>query len=279
MHRFTIPASDEAGRRFGRVVRASTLLLATLVALAPVAAQANDLSDSPCTAGDVEIVGSGIVVNEPCTCPPGGTFSANVQFIVRNNTSTSRYCIALHRPTVSCFTQPLDVVLHDANGNSTATGKSGSEKFHDAMRSARLELRVTLARFGWTLASRRGARRHVHDDRLYEPRARLVGRGPAPPGGRAGTGRCGVGLRRRSTARRRPRAAVLTPRPAWLGPVTGPFTLTVTGASPRAFRACWGSVRHDVPHPPGAPPMPDDTHTLTITDKNGCTRTDTATSP
>src|SRR5437867_12183184 len=62
----------------------------------PRFASANDLSDSPCTAGDVEIVGSGFVVNEPCTCSPGGTFNATVRFTVRNNTSTGRYCVALH---------------------------------------------------------------------------------------------------------------------------------------------------------------------------------------
>src|SRR6266498_1811228 len=47
--------------------------------LGPASALANDLSGNSCTAGDVEIVGSGIVVNEPCICSPGGTFSAVVQ--------------------------------------------------------------------------------------------------------------------------------------------------------------------------------------------------------
>src|SRR5437870_5271428 len=54
----------------------------------PSIAWANDLSTNPCTAGDVEIIGTGIVLNEPCTCSPGGTFNATVQFTVRNNTST-----------------------------------------------------------------------------------------------------------------------------------------------------------------------------------------------
>jgi hypothetical protein len=100
--------------------------------LGPATALANDLSGNSCTAGDVEIVGSGIVVNEPCICSPGGTFSAVVQFTVRNNTSTGRYCIALHLvPDGTVITQPTDLVLRDANGSSTAPGKSGGESFHD----------------------------------------------------------------------------------------------------------------------------------------------------
>ena len=58
-----------------------------LLHVGPMIALANDLSENPCTAGDVEIVGNGIVINEPCVCTPGGTFSAQVQFTVRNNTS------------------------------------------------------------------------------------------------------------------------------------------------------------------------------------------------
>src|SRR5262245_13540741 len=108
------------------------LALVFSVAGSVPSAQANDLSDSPCTAEDVEIIGSGIVINEPCTCPPGGTFTATVQFTVRNNTSTNRYCIALHLvPDGAVLNTPTDVVLKDASGKSTAPGKSGGEKFHD----------------------------------------------------------------------------------------------------------------------------------------------------
>src|SRR5438067_1987641 len=46
--------------------------------LGPATAFANDLSDSPCTAEDVEIVGPGIIINEPCSCTPGATFNAMV---------------------------------------------------------------------------------------------------------------------------------------------------------------------------------------------------------
>ncbi|HEV8632806.1 MAG TPA: twin-arginine translocation signal domain-containing protein [Chloroflexota bacterium] len=100
----------------------------------PIAALANDLSDSPCTAEDVEIVGPGIVINEPCACTPGGTFNAQVQFTVRNNTSTGRYCITLHLvPDGTVLTQSTDLILRDASGSSTAPGKSGGEKFHDTV--------------------------------------------------------------------------------------------------------------------------------------------------
>ena len=97
-------------------------------------AAANDLSDYPCTAEDVEIVGSGIVINEPCVCTPTGKFNATVQFTVRNNTSTNRYCIALHLvPDGQVITTPYDVVLHDAGGNSIAPGKSGNAKYKDTV--------------------------------------------------------------------------------------------------------------------------------------------------
>ena len=107
-------------------------LLGAGPALGPRAAVANDLSDSPCTAGDVEIVGNGIVINEPCVCTAGSTFGAQVQFTVRNNTSTGRYCIALHLiPDGTVLTSSYDVILRDAGGSSTAPGKSGGEKYHD----------------------------------------------------------------------------------------------------------------------------------------------------
>ncbi|MDR7534589.1 MAG: hypothetical protein QN162_14805, partial [Armatimonadota bacterium] len=85
-------------------------------------------------AGDVEIIGTGIPTNEPCTCSPGSTFNAVVQFTVRNNTSAARYCIALHLvPDGTVLTSPLDVVLVDANGSSTAPGKSGGQSFQDTV--------------------------------------------------------------------------------------------------------------------------------------------------
>ena len=66
--------------------RLTSLALVAMVSMVGVGARmaaANDLSDYPCTAEDVEIVGSGIVINEPCVCTPGGTFNATVQFTVR----------------------------------------------------------------------------------------------------------------------------------------------------------------------------------------------------
>jgi hypothetical protein len=87
--------------------------------LRPVSAYANDLSTFPCTAQDVEIIGPGTVTNEPCTCPPGGTFTATVQFTVRNNTSAGRYCIAIH------LNNGTDILLVDpVTGTSTAKPQS-----------------------------------------------------------------------------------------------------------------------------------------------------------
>jgi hypothetical protein len=62
--------------------------------LGPAAAYADDLSGLNCTANDVRIVGPGIILNEPCSC--SGTFNAQVQFHVINNTGTNRYCVTTH---------------------------------------------------------------------------------------------------------------------------------------------------------------------------------------
>src|SRR5437868_936336 len=111
-----------------------TVLTALILVAVAGAAMANDLSTLPCTAGDVEIVGSGVVINEPCVCTSSGFFDATVRFTVRNNTSSSRYCIALHLvPDGTILTAPVDLVLHDGNGNSTAPGKSGGDRFHDTV--------------------------------------------------------------------------------------------------------------------------------------------------
>jgi hypothetical protein len=99
--------------------------------LNPAAAWANDLSTNPCTAGDVTILG-GTILNEPCSCTPGQTFNANVQFTVRNFTSTGRYCIVLHL-IASGVVPAQDVILRDVNGDSTAPGKSGGNSFQDTV--------------------------------------------------------------------------------------------------------------------------------------------------
>src|SRR5207247_8006805 len=85
---------EPVSRRGGLPAVAAAMLLVLGLGARPAAA--NDLSTSPCTASDVEIVGTGLIVNEPCICPPGGTFSATVQFTIRNNTNSGRYCVPLH---------------------------------------------------------------------------------------------------------------------------------------------------------------------------------------
>src|SRR4030095_10508786 len=84
--------------RFGRqswiplvLVLAATTFVACLGA---PSATANDLSTYPCTAGDVEIIGFGTVINEACACTPGGSFKATALFTARTHTSTARYCTA-----------------------------------------------------------------------------------------------------------------------------------------------------------------------------------------
>ena len=97
----------------------------------PLVAYANDLSHLPCTANDVQIIGTGIVVNEPCDCT--GTFDAQVVFTVRNITSTDRFCISVH------LADGRDILLEDASGSSTAAGKDQGEDFKDTVMTGILE--------------------------------------------------------------------------------------------------------------------------------------------
>ena len=66
-------AGPVSARNRRGVFRFTAFLVAVAVVFVTGAHQAlaNDLSTDPCTAGDVEIVGSGIVINEPCACAPG----------------------------------------------------------------------------------------------------------------------------------------------------------------------------------------------------------------
>jgi hypothetical protein len=100
------------------------------MAFGPLIASANDLSGLPCTANDVQIIGTGIVVNEPCDCT--GTFTAEVQFTVRNITSTGRYCISVH------LSDGRDILLEAPDGTSTAFGKAQGEDFRDTIMTGTL---------------------------------------------------------------------------------------------------------------------------------------------
>src|SRR5262249_5745533 len=111
-------------------------LLAVLALSSAVAtpAHANDLSDFPCTAGDVEIVGNGIILNEPCVIPAGRLFAATVPLPVPANTSTPLYCTALHLvQDGAVLAAPIDLILRDASGSSNAPGKSGNQKYKDTV--------------------------------------------------------------------------------------------------------------------------------------------------
>ena len=100
------------------------------MAFGPLTAFANDLSNLPCTANDVQIIGTGIVVNEPCDCT--GTFTAEVQFTVRNITSTGRYCVSVH------LNDGRDILLIAPDGTSTAFGKAQGEDFRDTVMTGTL---------------------------------------------------------------------------------------------------------------------------------------------
>lgn len=269
---------------------AAALTLTPGLGLRPAAA--NDLSDYPCTAEDVEIVGSGIVINEPCVCTPGGKFNATVQFTVRNNTSTSRYCIALHLvPDGQVLTVPYDVVLKDAGGVSTAPGKSGSAKYKDTVMFGTIAdypCNAGVACFGvaGTVRGKCSPGQCTTISWNTSPgNAGCTTADQTPPGGQcrhqqvcivgfgatlACTANCTVTCGGSSTL-----------QACAVGPIErGPYSMTVAGddgstQTQTTFGDASGTVC--LPFTVSPTKSPTTTYTLTVTDKNGCTRTATTT--
>lgn len=265
----------------------ATLLMTNLGGLAI----ANDLSDYPCTAGDVEIVGTGTVVNEPCNCTAGGTFSAKVQFTVRNNTSTGRYCIALHLvPDGSVISQPVDVILKDANGVSTAPGKSGSAKYKDTIMFGTIpnfpcnQGAVCFGDAGVVRGKCLPGHCTTISWNTSNGAANCTTADENPPGGQcrhqqvcvlgfgatlACKANCDIVCGTTSTLR----ACVTAPTDR------GPFSLKVQGddgstQTQSAFGDASGETCLDFTVSPTK--SPKTTYTLTVTDKDGCTRTATS---
>lgn len=273
----------------------STLILAAwCVSLGPRAARANDLSTFPCTAGDVEIVGAGIVVNEPCVCTPGGTFDATVQFRVRNNTSTGRYCIALHLiPDGSVVTTLTDVILRDSptGGSSTAPGKSGGENSHDTIMYGTIPnfpCNSPPICFGTSGVTRGKCAPNACTTISWNTspgNAACTTPDQNPPGGQCRhqqvcvigfgaslscvTANCNVTCGTSGTL-----------RACAIGPVDrGPYSLQLVGSdgsttTQSVFGDASGSSCSNFTVSPGQ--YPTTSYTLTVTDRNNCTRTATA---
>jgi hypothetical protein len=283
--------SRRAGARGRSWLPALVAALALVVFAAPQAG-ANDLSTYPCTAGDVEIVGSGVIVNEPCQCDGGSTFDARVQFTVRNNTSTGRYCIALHLvQDGTILTEAVDVVLYDANGNSTAPGKSGGARYKDTIMFG------TIPNFpcnsGVVCFGEPGVTRGKCDAGECTTISWNTSPGNAgctladqsPPGGQCRHQQvCIVGFGASLECAAGCEVACggsATLRACAVGPADrGPYTLTVAGddgssQSQSTLGDESGTACLDFTVNPTKSPVT--TYTLTVTDKNGCTRTATAT--
>jgi hypothetical protein len=276
-------------------LRFAWLLACAAVALLACAgnepAAANDLSDSPCTAGDVEIVGSGVVINEPCTCPPGGTFSARIQFTVRNNTSTPRYCIALHLvPDGSVVTGPIDVVLFDANGSSTALGKSGGARFKDTVMYGTIPnfpCNAGIVTFGEAGVVKGKCAPNTCSTVSWNTspgQAACTVADQNPPGGQCRHQQVvviGFGASLSCVANCSVQCGgSATLRACAVGPADrGPYTLRLAGSdgssqTQSTFNDASGSACLDFTVNPTQSPVT--TYTLTVTDRNGCTRTATA---
>ena len=78
-----------------KFLTAAALGTAAAAVLNRGSALAHTDTKSSCTAQDIE-VSSGTIINEPCTCTPGGTFQAIAAFEVTNNNNARRKCITLH---------------------------------------------------------------------------------------------------------------------------------------------------------------------------------------
>jgi len=85
----------------------SACLLGLLVAYAS-AYTAWDLSSLQCTANDVEIMGPGSIINEPCGCTANQFFDAKVNFVI-NSKSSGRFCFTLYL----CDGQNTTLVLNE----------------------------------------------------------------------------------------------------------------------------------------------------------------------
>jgi hypothetical protein len=86
--------------------------------LGPIAALAAGTTDPgtwQCTANDVNLA-SGQALNVPCAC--NGSFNAQVQFSLVNNTGTNRYCVAVYLPATAGVAAQW-VLLKASDGTST----------------------------------------------------------------------------------------------------------------------------------------------------------------
>ena len=299
---------DRAGMTPGRVtdtttgctrartqVRAVRAALFTAVAALSVMnmgvspALANDGSSWPCTAGDVEIVGTGNVINEPCA--PGSSFNAVVKFTVRNNTSSPRYCVALHvTPDGVVVTGDLDITLRDANGSSTAGGRTGSERYHDTVMYGTIPNfpanggKICFGQPGVVRGQCAPGTCTTISWNTSSSAANCTVPDQNPPGGQCRHQQiCVVGFGASLSCA--PNCvlqcgATGTLRACALAPADrGPFTLTLTGSdgssqTQSVFGDASGVTCLDFNVIPGRYPTTD--YTLTVTDKDGCFRTATS---
>ena len=262
-----------------------------LLPLGVVPTRANDLSESPCTAGDVEIVGDGIIINEPCVVPASGLFNATVRFTVRNNTSTGRYCISLHLvPDGAVIATPIDVVLRDANGGSTAPGKSGGQRYRDTVMFGTIANYPASA--GVVCFGQAGVVRGKCAPNACTTVAWSTSPGAAgcelpdqnPPGGQCRHQQvCIVGFGATLACVSNCNAlcgSAATLRACVEGPADkGPFQMALVGSDGSSYQqstyvdATGGKCVEFTVNPTQSPTT---TYTLTVTDRAGCTRVDTA---
>ena len=268
----------------------AALGIAALIGTAgPPSAHANDLSDSPCTAEDVEIVGSGIIVNEPCVCSPGSTFNARVKFTVRNNTSTGRYCVALHLvPDGTVLTASLDLVLKDSGGSSTAPGKSDTEMFGTI---PNFPCNLGVVCFGQAGTVRGKCAPGTCTTLAWNTSpgaANCADADQTPPGGQCRHQQVcvvGYGASLTCTANCRPECGTASTLRACItaSATRGPFTLALNGSDGSS------QTRNNVAGDPSATTCvdftvsptqsPTTTYTLTVTDRDACTRLSTVALP
>ena len=250
--------------------------------LRPMTVLAHDVSGLNCTANDVQLIGSGQVVNEPCQC--SGTFPAEVQFTVRNNSASERRCVTLHLcpielPDGTVF-DPGDVVLPGSiPGKTTQVMTATSPGFpcgagllcfgeflpgqdNADVKGLRCPDGKCCSTVSWTVRPNEacGPDANVIPSKCRHQQICIQGRGVV-------TLDCDPTINGPDCAIECGTSAVLR---ACIGSGTGPFTfkLLVNGNPVASHTGAAGVLCHDFTVTPSATTI----YTATVTDSGGCTR-------
>jgi hypothetical protein len=265
---------------------AAAAMYSTGTMFSPLAAYADNLSALNCTANDVRIPGPAQILNEPCNCT--GSFNAQVQFRVVNNTGTKRYCVTVHfcpvtLPNGSIY-DPGDVVIGDVPAKSDALytvaipnypcgsgllcfGAVGPEEDGGFPKGAACPSGECCTTVSWDVNP--GCPTRVLSSKCRHQQVCIQGRGATTLDCNTTVDgvqtSCAVGCGGTGTLR------ACTSNPAGLGPFT--YTLTAPGQTTQTYGPTSDSCHNFSVGPITA----TTTYTVSIKDKDNCAKTATAT--